>query len=72
MSPECDSPIVWHPGTQLMLSQHKQLVRKLALGNYPGQESNLASLICEERALTTTPQGHKEEETFKHSNSFQH
>ena len=26
MSPECDSPIVWHPGTQLMLGQHRQLV----------------------------------------------
>ena len=26
MSPECDSPIIWHPGTQLMLGQHRQLV----------------------------------------------
>ena len=28
MSPECDSPIVWHPGAQLMLGQHRQLVQR--------------------------------------------
>ena len=29
-------------------------VKKLSKGNYPGRESNLASLVCEASALTTT------------------
>ena len=51
--PECSSPIVWHPGNQLMLGKHRQLVWK----NLP-KVSTPASLVCEMSVLTTTPQGH--------------
>ena len=55
MSPESDSPIVWHSGTQLMLDQHRQLVwRNLPKVSTPAGNwtQHLSS------ALSTTPQGH--------------
>ena len=36
ISPEYSSPIIWHPGTQLMLGQQEAIsVKKLASRSYP-------------------------------------
>ena len=58
LSPECDLPIVWHPGTQLMLSQHRQL----AWRNLPKVSTLVGNqirhfLFVRPDALPITPQG---------------
>ena len=49
MSPECDSLIVWHPGTQLMLGQHRQLVQR----NLPKVPVTLARLPDDSKTNVT-------------------
>ena len=59
ISPECDSPIVWHPGTQWMLGQHRQLVwRNLPTVPTLAENRTWHLLFWEASELSTTPHGH--------------